>query len=413
MNIRKLVSRVCVTVVLAGCGGSRSVSELPQLESTSQRPLSNRAYEIVHPFGRSKTDGENPAADLINVKGTLYGTTAYGGTNGVGTVFSITPSGHETVLHSFGVLTSSADGALPMGRLVNVNGTLYGTTFIGGAHDAGTVFSIAPDGTEKILHSFASNYQSGRGNTGSLPQAGLIDVKGTLYGTTSQGGEHPCNTEVYCGAVFSITTSGKYKLLYSFSGRSGDGNYPQAPLLNVNGTLYGTTAGGGEYFGNGTVFSITTSGDYKRVYSFGGSQSDGQYPVSALINVQGVLYGTTMGGGSGGHGTVFSLTTDGSEKLVYSFSANGGDGGSPAAALRNVNGVLYGTTKGGGANNFGTVFKLTKSGKETVLHSFAKGDGITPAAGVIAVAGTLYGTTYGSSTHGVMRSFGNVFSLEP
>ena len=149
------------------------------------------------------------------------------------------------------------------------------------------------------------------------------------------------------------------------------------------------------------------------LYSFGTNPNDGEYPAAALINVQGSLYGTTPSGGDDS-GTVFSITTDGFEKVVHSFAQSGSDGSGPAAALTNVKGALYGTTQAGGVNNVGTVFKLTKGGKETVVHSFAKGGGVDPVAGVIAVNGTLYGTTYGKFPGRLpKRSFGNVFSLTP
>ena len=393
--------------LLAGCSGSQSQLRVSPQELTLQPSLGRQVFHILHPFGRSAKDGKNPATDLIDVNGTLYGTTVYGGAHGLGTVFSIATNGEETVLHSFA--RNAHDGGLPMGRLLNVNGMLYGTTALGGRNDGGTVFSMTLSGSSKVLHSFASTYSYTRSG-GAIPKAGLIDVNGTLYGTAALGGNTPdCETGDACGTVFSITTSGKYTLLHSF-GRGADGNVPQAPLLYVDGSLYGTTTGGGEY-GHGTVFSITPAGDYKTMHSFGSNSNDGSAPMSALIDVQGALYGTTAGGGSGNRGTVFSITTDGSENIFYSFASNGADGVGPAAALKNVKGVFYGTTTSGGVNDVGTVFELTKSGKETVLHSFAKGDGVNPIAGVIAVGGTLYGTTYGSSIYGVKRSFGNVFSL--
>jgi uncharacterized repeat protein (TIGR03803 family) len=402
------VSLGAAAALLTGCGGSQlPLSALPQ-GLARQPSLGRPAFHILHPFGRSAGDGKNPATDLIDVGGTLYGTTVLGGSHGAGMVFSITTSGQETVLHSFA--RNAHDGGLPMGKLLNVNGMLYGTTAYGGKNDSGTVFSMTLDGKEKVLHSFDSTYFYTRSG-GAVPKAGLIDVNGTLYGTAALGGNTPdCETGDACGTVFSITTSGKYKLLHSF-GRGNDGNVPQAALLYVDGTLYSTTTGGGEY-GHGMVFSITTAGDYEPVYSFGENQNDGQTPMSALINVQGLLFGTTSGGGTGG-GTVFSITTDGAESIVYSFVPHGSDGSGPVAALKNVKGVLYGTTAGGGVNNVGTVFKLTRSGKEAVLHSFAKGDGVNPVAGVLAVEGTLYGTTYGSTSYGAKRSFGNVFSLTP
>ncbi len=154
---------------------------------------------------------------------------------GYGTVFKITTSGKETVLHSFGG-SSRDDGGEPEAGLINLNGTLYGTTSVGGKNATGTVFSITTSGIETLLYSFKV-FGSG---DGANPEAGLLNVKGTLYGTTSYGG-----TFGY-GTVFSITPSGKETVLHSFGG-SGDGNEPFAGLINVKGTLYGTTTSGGRH----------------------------------------------------------------------------------------------------------------------------------------------------------------------
>jgi uncharacterized repeat protein (TIGR03803 family) len=393
--------------ILAACSGSQPpLSALPS-GLPSQQSMAKRAYHIIHPFGRSTGDGTRPAADLIDVKGTLYGTTMSGGSNNAGTVFSITTSGQETVLHSFG---GPGDGVYPVAALLYVNGTFYGTTEYGGASGGGTIFSMTPDGNVKVLHNFVTDYPD-KTDTGSIPLAGLIDVNGVLYGTTSQGGKHTCNDGYTdCGTVFSITTNGKYTLLHSFGGRL-DGAFPQAALLDVNGTLYGTTASSAGGYENGSVFSITPTGQLHTVYYFGTNPNDGQGPKASLIEVNGTLYSTTSSGGEYGSGTVFGVTTSGTETVIHSFS--GSDGSEPLAALKNVKGVLYGTTAQGGANNLGTVFSITKSGTETVVKSFANRDGVNPVAGVIAIDSTLYGTTYGSTTYGAKRSFGNVFSLTP
>jgi uncharacterized repeat protein (TIGR03803 family) len=205
--------------------------------------------------------------------------------------------------------------------LIDVNGTLYGTTEIGGVYSTnycglgcGTVFAITPSGTEKVLHSF------GNGKDGTYPLSGLVEVNGSLYGTTRGGGSGPCSRYVLgCGTVFSITAGGKEKVLYSFVGGV-DGDGPEAALLNVNGTLYGTTAFGGvngsgcSTLGCGTVFSITLSGHETVLYNFKGTP-DGSEPISGLSYVKGKLYGTTSNGGRSGSGcrgrgcgTVFSIT---------------------------------------------------------------------------------------------------------
>jgi uncharacterized repeat protein (TIGR03803 family) len=368
-------------------------------------------------------DGAGPIAGLINVNGTLYGTT-YGGGRG-GTVFSITPSGVETVLHHF---ECASDGCFPYGGLTDLRGTLYGTTSTGGANGdtAGTVFSITPRGVTTGLYSFQPN-----STDGGSPYAGLTKLNSTLYGTTSGGGN---------GTVFSISPGGGETVLYSFSGGN-DGGLPWADLLNDRGTLYGTTKFRGAN-SNGTVFSITPPGGVLTpLYSFQGG-SDGANPQARLMELNGRLYGTTAFGGDvkkcpggtrpptpPGCGTVFELIPPAvvggavTERVIYRFKGGGSDndGDQPLAGLTNVNGALYGTTSaGGGSGCFGhgcgTVFKLTppvvarSPWTEEVIHSFqGGGDGATPMARLINVNGTLYGTTAGTGADGN----GTVFSITP
>jgi uncharacterized repeat protein (TIGR03803 family) len=433
-----LVAALFSATILAACGGSYNglssstpMSVGPSLavpgtslpQSLRSQPSFGRsrsllvrkkavAYTLLYGFKGYPHDGAYPGAGLLDVSSTLYGTTAlggrkcsFGGHHGCGTVFAITTSGAETVLHRF----RGRNGYYPSAGLVDVNGTLDGTTEYGGANREGTVFSTTTSGKETVLHSFPS----GSGD-GAYPVAGLLSVNSTLYGTTASGG---ANNK---GTVFSITASGTETVLHSFGG-SGDGAYPYAGLIIVNGTLYGTTEEGGANCsassGCGTVFSITPSGTETVLYSFGSGSEDGTYPFAGLINLKGKLYGTTNAGGancrsaSGGCGTVFSITTTGKETVLHSFGTGSEDGDYPVAGLFNVNGTLYGTTLEGGASCCGTVFAVTTSGKETVLHSFpsGSGDGENPYAGLINVNGTLYGTTDAGGANGD----GTVFSLTP
>jgi uncharacterized repeat protein (TIGR03803 family) len=374
---------------------------------------------VLYSFANS-ADGANPLGGVIDVNGMLYGTTYYGGTGscnsgGCGTVFSLNPqTGAETVLYSFG-----SDGGRPQAGLLNADGTLYGTTLFGGAHDGGAVFSFNPaTDAESVLYSFCSQKKC---KDGSAPRDALISVGGTLYGTTSDGGTHNV------GTVFSVNpTTGAETVLRSFDSR--DGAYPQAALFDLNGTLYGTTVQGGTY-GNGTAFSLKGSKE-KVLYSFG-DDYDGDLPYADLISVNGALYGTTAVGGSAvtycspdACGVVFSLDTKtGAETVVYSFcsQANCSDGAAPYADLIDVDGTLYGTTEYGGAGTCntsyeppgcGTVFSLNlETGAETVVYSFQNNgaDGANPAAGLIEVNGTLYGTTENGGAYG----YGTVFSITP
>ncbi|HTT84302.1 MAG TPA: choice-of-anchor tandem repeat GloVer-containing protein [Rhizomicrobium sp.] len=324
------------------------------------------AETVLYSFGSSGTDGYFPVASLIDVKGTLYGTTEYGGTYGDGTVFSVNPkTGAETVVHSFG---SGTDGSGTEANLIYVKstGTLYGTTYAGGTNGDGTVFSLdLKTGAETVVYSFCSQANCADGEE---PDAGLIDVNGTLYGTTFLGGTTGdiCSTRS-CGTVFALDpSSGTETVLYSFSGSgTGDGANPEASLLYMNGTLYGTTVSGGIYeTGLGTLFSVDpTTGAETVLHSFGGT-SDGISPVGNLIDVKGTLYGITFGGGNGNHGgTAYSINpTTGAENVIYFFcsQANCADGTQPDAGLIDLKGTFYGTTEQGGANDGGTVFALKK-----------------------------------------------------
>jgi len=378
--------------------------------------------EVVLYAFQGGSDAAEPFGGMIKVKGALYGTTISNGYTGSGgssgswlgsgTVFKITTAGVETVLHAF--QGSPNDGVRPWAGLVDVVGTLYGTTEYGGANNAGTVFKITTAGAEKVLHSF------GNGNDGAYPYAGLINVGGTLYGTTTYGGSGSCTYG--CGTVFKITTKGVETVLYSFKGGN-DGAYPRAALIDVAGTLYGTTEYGGAN-NAGTVFKITTAGAEKVLHSFGNG-NDGAYPYAGLIDVGGTLYGTTYNGGTGsctyGCGTVFKITMKGVETVLYSFKG-GSDGANPWAGLIDVAGTLYGTTENGGGGGTsctyacGTVFKITTAGVETVLHAFQGGsDGSFPGP-LIDLGGTIYGTTQkggGSGGGNCTQGCGTVFKVTP
>ena len=411
----KTFAAVILALMLAGCGGgSTPLSPSPAgvaAERTHVRP----AYGVLYSF-KGRDDGRDPhAGPLIKVKDTLYGTTVYGGGPCHdrcfgGTVFAITTSGRETEVYSFEA-SLKGDGKNPRSGVIDVAGTLFGTTVHGGVASCycGTVFKITLSGTETVLHSFA-NEPDGLG-----PEYGLLDVNGTLYGITAKGGTNGD------GTVFAITTSGRETVLHSFAGAP-DGTEPLAALINVKGTLYGTTTSGGANCGSsggcGTVFTITPSGAEAVLYSFKGGMEDGRYPAEApLLDVKGTLYGTNQYGGSHNRGTVFSITTSGKETVLHSFGGSG-DGVFPFGGLIDVNGTLYGTTSNGGSvscgvhygdiHGCGTVFKITTSGDESVLHSFGNPrDGKYPFAGLINVNDTLYGTTTAGGTHNA----GTVFSL--
>lgn len=380
---------------LASCAGATGRSPIPISAQGATRTYGADA-NFKRVFSFNGTNGKEPFASLIAVDGALYGTTYGGGAHDSGTVFKLAPTGTQSVLHSF---KDGMDGSLPQAGLLDVHGTLYGTTIEGGGPgEEGVVFKIVSSGGESVIHRFAG------GDDGASPYAGLTEINGVLYGTTAAGGMH---SE---GTVFKVTTSGKESVLYNFGSVNGDGATPVARLINVNGVLYGTTSYGGSQCGSlgcGSVFKITTSGAEKVLHSFKGRR-DGSNPATALTNLNGTFYGTTTLGGLKNAGTVFKLTRSGAESVIYSFK--GGEDGASPQGLVELNGRLYGTASAGGSRHDGTIFAIATSGKLAVLHTFTGGtDGATPRAGLRNVNGVLYGTTVAGGSH----KAGTIFSLSP
>jgi uncharacterized repeat protein (TIGR03803 family) len=204
-----------------------------------------------------------------------------------------------------------------------------------------------------VLYSFIG------GNDGKYPEAGVIqDAKGNLYGTTSYGG-----ASCYCGTVFVLDTHGTETLLHSFAGGT-DGVDPYAGLLmDAKGNLYGTTSEGGTS-GYGAVFKLTKAGKETVLYSFCPEgypcTDDGASPYAGLVmDAKGNFYGTTGSGGTSGYGTVFKLSKSGKESVLYSFTGLDGENPYLGFLLMDAKGNLYGTTSYGGSDGYGTVWKLT------------------------------------------------------
>lgn len=291
-----------------------------------------------------------------------------------------------------------------------IDGNFYGAAYLGGStYGAGTVFKVTPGGTLTAIYSF--NPSAGDGFD---PLAGLVLGKdGNFYGTTSGGG---ANSK---GTVFKITPAGKETVLHSFNGS--DGEYPAAPLIQAsNGNFYGTTPYGGANstqcsgMGCGTVFEITPSGTLTTLYSFCSlaNCADGaqvEAPVMQASN--GTFYGTTYMGGANGYGTIFKITSAGAFSSVYSFALSQGDGLYPEAGLiQATNGNFYGTTYGGGADFVGTVYEMTAAGQVTFLGSFDFTDGNGATAGVVqGTDGNFYGTT----SLGGANFDGNLYQITP
>lgn len=377
------------------------------------------ATTLLHSFTNSGGDGANPAggALIVDVNGNLYGTTPTGGANSEGIVFELVNSSgtySEKVLYTF---TGGADGGTPSGGLlIDASGNLYGTTSFGGASGLGTVFELVnSSGTysETVLHSFTGSPD------GQVPNGGLVrDAAGNLYGVTFNSSIRAFDS----GAVFElVNSSGTYseKVLHSFTGTDGSGPIGP-PIIDASGNLYGSASGG--LGGFGTIFElVNSSGTYseKTLHSFTGSP-DGVSPNGPLLmDASGNLYGTTSAGGANTQGTVFELVNSSgaySETILHDFTGTGTDGSRPSAGLIvDASGNLYGTTIGGGAQGEGTVFELVKSSGTyavKLLHSFAfacGSDGSGPqSTPLMDASGNLFGTT---SSGGTTLFDGTVFEL--
>ncbi|HEY3638488.1 MAG TPA: choice-of-anchor tandem repeat GloVer-containing protein [Rhizomicrobium sp.] len=418
---------------LLACSALVALSAAPVLAGDAAPKKIKDHDTLLYSFGANASDGAYPFAGLIaDSSGDFFGTTEYGGTNNLGTVFELSSSGTESVLYSFA--GGASDGAIPAASLISDSlGNLYGTTVNGGSGDCsdagcGTVFEVTPAGAEKVIYQFQGDAD------GLNPQASLfMDGSGNLFGTTYAGGSQNC--EGGCGTVFELSPSkgGGWteSVIYSFQGGN-DGDGPQGGLVeDSSGNLYGTTSFGGASThcptGCGTVFQLSPSGNgswtNKVIYFFkpplhGG---DGAYPASNLMmDGQGNLWGTTPQGGSkscgGGCGAVFELAKTGknswAETTPFRFAA-GKHGAFPTGTVvSDSSHNLYGVTAGAGTSDCGVLYEIYSSGQGKTLYSFAGG-----ASDGCQGYGTLFmgqnSTLYGVTAYGGASDVGAIFQLKP
>jgi uncharacterized repeat protein (TIGR03803 family) len=327
----------------------------------------------------------------------------------------------EETLYAFG--SSSTDAISPSGVLLKgSDGNFYGTTEYGGINGSvssdnftgnGTVFKITPTGEETVLYSFA-----GGSADGANPQVLIQGSDGNFYGVTSNGGANGV------GTLFKLTPEGAETIVHSFVAGNGPEN-PTGLIQASDGNFYGTSPLSGAY-GSGQVFKVTPNGVLTLLYTFGATAFDGANPVGQLVQgSDGNFYGVTSSGGQNcipdGQvslpcGTVFKITPSGVETIVHMFS--GPDGVNPGAGLiQGSDGNFYGTTTGGVTNSGGTVFEITPGGVETTLYSFSQPvepAGFTPDAGPDAgLTESSDGNFYGTTSAGGETDGGSMFQLTP
>jgi uncharacterized repeat protein (TIGR03803 family) len=302
------------------------------------------------------------------------------------------------ILHTF---TGGSDGGYAYTGLIrDSKGSLYGTTCGTCGQGFGTVYRIDKNG-KVVLYNFTG------GDDGESPGGLTQDAAGNFYGTTYWGGAHGV------GTVFKLDTTGTLTVLHTFTGANGSTPSGSAPLIwDTEGNLYGTTTLGGAD-NLGTVFILNpVTKKFRVLHSFAGG-TDGASPWAGLIrDSAGNLYGTTAGGGdyncsSNGCGVVFKLSRSGDVTVLHTFI--GAEGGNPYSTLiRDQSGNLYGSTLYGGAHGAGVVFKLDPLGTLTVLHDFTGADGSGPGSLTMDPSGNFYGTTAWGGAH----SYGTVFKLD-
>lgn len=382
-----------------------------------------QTFTVLHTFKGGPKDGQSPFGQVaLDSAGNIYGTTQAGGTGkcqtyGCGIAFRLNKRGEE--VYSF----DGADGSdIEAGLTINKRQDVaYGTAVLGGdttcySLGCGTVFKLSASGKETVLHEFTGSAD------GSTPLGPVTqDAAGNLYGVTEFGGDLISGY----GTIYKVDSLGNESVLYSFTGGS-DGCFPAGGLLlDAAGNLYGTASGGctGSYYGD--IFELSPAGDLSVLYTFGGG--DGTEPSSLIFGAAGNLYGVTVEGGSsdvcnGGCGTVFELLPNGngswSERVLYNFCSleSCADGQRPYSVILDGAGNLYGAAADGGGRDDGVVFQLDAAGKETVLHSFTGGaDGAEPTALTLDLAGNLYGTAVGGGDADCFppNGCGVVFKLVP
>jgi uncharacterized repeat protein (TIGR03803 family) len=413
-----------------------------------------QTYQTLATFDGTNGASPNTAPLMQAADGNFYGTAFHGGVGagggyegcpdpwgfGCGTAFRITPQGSLVVIYNFCTQANCVDGVNPNANLIlGVDGNLYGTTSRGGissscVYGCGTFFRITPAGKFTTLYNFCASYSSCV--DGASPNVIIQASDGNFYGTTTSGGiDLGVCASVFayapgCGTVFKITPSGKLTTLYRFCGvpNCADGQFPSNGVMEAtDGNFYGTTPNGGNDIctdpdGCGTVFKISPSGDLTTLYTFCSQANctDGDQPSGALIQgPEFLFYGTTLNGGAGtGAGTVFKISRTGALTTLHSFDYFG-DGDQPVAGLTVANDKhFYGTTccggSGGNSSN-GTIFRITPGGTLTTLYSLGAGNSESPGGLLQATNGVFYGTTdvggTGSCHNQPPYSCGTVFSF--
>jgi len=360
-------------------------------------------------------DGDGPEKVIQGTDGNFYTVTPEGGALQDGNVVRITPTGEIASIYDFCSKAQCSDGSVPFSPpILGGDGNLYGVTYAGGSDldngsGWGTLYKMTLDGQITTLHTFCT-YPC---NDGTNPTGIVQAADGNLYGVTSSGGE------LNGGTLYQITTSGEFKVVHSFCSLANcaDGEWPiSAPILGSDGNLYGTTSSGNQLNNSGAVYSLSPNGTFSVVHTFSfhntfdKSFNQGESPNAVVQDAHGNLFGTTYNGGAYEWGNIFEITSTLQFRVLHNFTYGPQSGVTDAITFAN-DGNLYGTT--GGIDAEGTMFEITGSGEYLTVQDFFTAGGIQGPYGFFqAPNGNLYGSvaSYNHNNYnGALFSFSNDF----
>src|SRR5450755_2310709 len=350
-------------------------------------PVTAQTYKVVVDFTSQSPSllAVGPAA-AQGRDGNFYGTSVTGGTNDLGTVFKITPSGTLATLYSF----DGTVGEYPYGGLtLGADGNFYGAANRGGPSGFGSIFKITPTGVVTALHSF-TNYGEGT-NPSSAPVQG---ADGNFYGSTS--GVDVSTTEA-SSTIYKLTPAGVFTVLHTLAPGT-DGSSAGPVILGADGSFYGGTASGGTN-GWGTLFKVTPGGAFTLLHTFSNS-ADGRQGATLAQAANGTFYGATYLGGANGVGVVIKITSTGTFTKLHDLNGTTDGSNVTGNMFLGTDGNFYNVAASNGANSGGTIFKVSPAGVFTKVLDFGGANlGVTPGTGLIqATSGLFYGSTQNGGT---------------
>lgn len=369
-------------------------------------------YTVVHSFdsNMSGSDGVTPGGGVLPLPdGSLLGVTALGGAHGDGVIYRIAQDGTETVVHDF---DAAKDGTSPdvYRLLLASDGRVYGVAEFGGSPDfAGTIYRIDPDGSNfVVLHAF------GAAGGPLQPSSPLIEASdGMFYGTSFFGGFGE-------GTVYRMTPGGEVTVLHAFAAGRREGSLPNAVVQATDGAFYGTSQFGGAR-DDGTFYRIGKDGRFKLLHDF--DASSGTPPTGAFVQAaDGAFFGAAFGDGPRGQGTIYRIESDGTLTVMHAFGNEAGEGRHPIGLMQAPDGMFFGTTLSGGAeqgDGNGTLYRMNALGEFRTLRKFVNFyGGVNPQDNALALGpdGLLYGTClYGGHHHkkNSQGGMGTVFRILP